>query len=424
MGRRSRDTQGTGGRSLSSKDQPDDLRPATRLVGAGRRAEWTGTPGEPGAVVNPPVWRASTHLYPDAAALHAGKPNADGHFYYGRRGAPTQWALADALTALEPGAAGTVLYPSGVAAIAGALLAVLRPGDVLLMTDNAYEPTRNMARGLLRDMGIETRWFDPQDPAAFASAACDRCKAVLLESPGSLTLEVQDVPALAALARERGIVVVLDNTWAGPLAFPALERGADIAVMSLTKHVGGHSDLMMGSAAAGERLYQKLRKTAQSLGQVVSPDDAALALRGLRTMGVRLERETATALALAQWLADRAEVAHVLCPMLPGSPGYELWQRDFTGGCGLFSLVFTGKDGAARDAFIDALGLFGIGYSWGGFESLVSPVDPASVRSATPWPLPGMAAGDRFGVRLSIGLEDPADLRADLERGLAAWNAA
>ncbi len=317
-----------------------------------------------------------------------------------------------------------MLYPSGVAAIAGALLAVLRPGDLLLMTDNAYEPTRNMARGLLKDFGIETRWFDPQDPAAFAAMACDRCKAVLLESPGSLTLEVQDVPALAAMARERGIAVVLDNTWAGPLAFPALERGADITVMSLTKHVGGHSDLMMGSAAAGERLYQKLRKTAQGLGQVVSPDDASLALRGLRTMGVRLERETASALALAQWLAARPEVAHVLCPMLPGSPGHELWQRDFTGGCGLFSLVFKGKDGAARDAFIDGLSLFGIGYSWGGFESLVSPVDPASVRSATPWPLPGMAGGDRFGVRLSIGLEDPADLIADLERGLAAWNAA
>lgn len=424
MGRRPRNTQGTGGSSLSSNEQPDDLRPATRIVGAGRRAEWTGTPGEPGAVVNPPVWRASTHLYPDSAALHAGKPNADGHFYYGRRGAPTQWALADALTALEPGAAGTLLYPSGVAAIAGALLAVLRPGDVLLMTDNAYEPTRTMARGLLKDFGIETRWFDPLDPAAFAAAACDRAKAVLLESPGSLTLEVQDVPALSAVARERGIVVVLDNTWAGPLGFPALERGADIAVMSLTKHVGGHSDLMMGSAAAGERLYQKLRRTAQGLGQVVSPDDAALALRGLRTMALRLEQEAASARALAEWLAARPEVARVLCPMLPGSPGHEIWRRDFTGGCGLFSLVFKGKDGAARDAFIDALQLFGIGYSWGGFESLVSPIDPAPLRSATSWPLPGMDKEDRFGVRLSIGLEHPADLIADIEQAMSAWREA
>lgn len=407
-----------------ANDFSEDLSPATRLVTSGRRAEWTGTPQEPGAVVNPPVWRASTHLYPDSAALKAGKPNEDGHFYYGRRGSPTQWALADALTALEPGAAGTVLYPSGVAAIAGALLSVLRPGDVLLMTDNAYEPSRTMGRGLLKDMGIETRWFDPLDPAAFEAAICERTHAVLLESPGSLTLEVQDVPDLAARAHARGLVVVLDNTWAGPLGFVALERGADITVMSLTKHAGGHSDVMMGSASAGADFYPRLRRTAQALGQVVSPDDASLVLRGLRTMSLRLERETASALALAQWLDSRAEVARVLCPMLPGSPGHDLWQRDFTGGCGLFSLVFRGKDDAARNAFIDALNLFGIGYSWGGFESLVTPIDPASLRSASPWPLPGMDSADRFGVRLSIGLEDPDDLRADLERGLAAWAAA
>ncbi|MFM5954705.1 MAG: cystathionine beta-lyase [Novosphingobium sp.] len=402
----------------------DGLSPATRLVTAGRKAEWTGTPAEPGAVVNPPVWRASTHLYPDSKALHAGKPNTDGHFYYGRRGAPTQWALADALTGLEPGAAGTVLYPSGVAALAGALLSVLRPGDVLLMTDNAYEPTRNMGRGLLADFGIETRWFDPLDPAAFEAAIDSRCKAVLLECPGSLTLEVCDVPALAAIARNKGLVVVLDNTWAGPLGFAALERGADISVMSLTKHVGGHSDLMLGSASAGSSHYARLRRTAQALGQVVSPDDASLALRGLRTMGIRLRQETSSALELARWLDTQASVARVLCPLLPGSPGHEIWARDFTGGCGLFSFVFKGKDGAARDAFIDALKLFGIGFSWGGFESLVTPIDPASLRSATAWPLPGMDGADRFGVRLSIGLEDPADLLADLQGGLAAWIAA
>ncbi len=407
-----------------AKDIPEDVTPATRLVTAGRRAEWTGTPAEPGAVVNPPIWRASTHLYPDSKSLHAGKPNADGHFYYGRRGSPTQWALADALTALEPGAAGTVLYPSGVAALAGALLAVLRPGDVLLMTDNAYEPTRNMGRGLLADFGIETRWFDPLNPASLSAAIDDRCKAVLLESPGSLTMEVCDVPALAAIAHAKGIAVVLDNTWAGPLGFPALERGADISVMSLTKHVGGHSDLMLGSAATGEKYYAKLRRTAQALGQVVSPDDSSLALRGLRTMGLRLQQETSTALELSTWLDSRPEVAKVLCPMLPGSPGHEIWNRDFSGGCGLFSFVFRGKNGAARDAFIDALTLFGIGYSWGGFESLITPLDPANLRTATQWPLPGMAPEDRFGVRLSIGLEGIADLKADLERALAAWAAA
>ncbi len=401
-----------------------NLKPATRLVTSGRKAEWTGTPGQPGAVVSVPVWRASTHLYPDTAALHAGKPNEDGHFYYGRRGAPTQWALADALTALEPGAAGTVLYPSGVAALAGALMAVLRPGDVLLMTDNAYEPTRNLGRGLLKDFGIETRWFDPLDPGAFAAAICPRTRAVLLESPGSLTMEVQDVPALCAAAKAHGLTVVLDNTWASPLGFAALAHGADISVMSLTKHVGGHSDVMLGSASAGAAHYAKLRRTAQQLGQVVSPDDAALAARGLRTMGLRLERETASALELARWLDARPEVARVLCPMLPGSPGHDLWARDFTGGCGLFSFVLKGKDAKARDALIDGLSLFGIGFSWGGFESLATPVDPANLRSATAWPLPGMASTDRFGVRLSIGLEDSADLIADLDRGLAAWSRA
>lgn len=390
---------------------PRDTRPDTKLVTAGRRPEWTG------AVVNPPVWRASTHLYPDMAAKEeGGKHNEDGRFFYGRRGAPTQWALAEALTELEPGAHGTVLYPSGVAAIAGALLAMLKPGDVLLVTDNAYEPSRLMATGLLDRMGIESRFFDPLDLEAFPAKFCDRTKAVLLESPGSLTMEVCDVPALAAIARENGVVSLLDNTWASPLGFPALERGCDIAIMSLTKHVGGHSDLMMGSATAGKRWHARLRQTAQALGQVVSPDDAALAARGLRTIGVRLERSTTTALALARWLEARPEVAHVLCPMLPGSPGYELWQRDFTGGCGLFSFVFQGRDAAARARFIDALTLFGIGYSWGGFESLVVPFDPAAIRSERSWPPAPWNSEDRLGVRLSIGLEDPADLIADLDR--------
>lgn len=395
----------------------------TRLVGAGRRAAWTGTAQHPGAVVNPPVYRASTHLYPDMAALRSAPANVDGNFYYGRRGAPTQWALAEALTTLEPGAEGTVLYPSGVAAIMGALLTVLRPGDVLLMTDNAYEPSRAMGRGLLKDFGVETRWFDSGDVAAFEAAICARTKAVLLESPGSLTMEVCDVPALAAAAKARGVAVVLDNTWASPLGFPAMERGADITVMSLTKHVGGHSDAMMGSASAGADWHRKLRLRAQGLGNVVSPDDAALMLRGLRTMGLRLAQETASALAIAEWLAGRPEVARVLCPMLPGSPGHDLWRRDFTGGCGLFSFVLKGGTSAARDALIDALRLFGIGFSWGGFESLATPIDPAPIRTASAWPLPGMDSADRFGVRLSIGLEDTADLIADLARALAVWSA-
>lgn len=401
---------------MSGSDKP--LRPATRVVEGGRRKEWTG------AVVNPPVWRASTHLYADSADLAKGRPNADGQFYYGRRGAPTQWALAEALTELEPGAAGTVLYPSGVAAIAGALLTVLKQGDVLLMTDNAYEPSRVMARTLLAPLGIETRFFDPLDVDGFAGQFDECTAAVLLESPGSLTMEMCDVPALAAIARNKGAVTLLDNTWASPLGFPALERGCDIAIMSLTKHVGGHSDLMMGSAAAGEALYGKLRAKAQAIGHVVSPDDAALALRGLRTLAVRLDRETSSSIEIAKFLSQNPVIAHILCPTSPGSSGHELWSRDFTGGCGLFSFVLRDRDEAARARFIDALELFGIGYSWGGYESLVIPFDPARARTATSWPPPGWDPADRLGVRLSIGLEDPADLIADLERGLAAMDAA
>jgi cystathionine beta-lyase len=396
----------------------DNLGPATRAVGAGRRREWTGP------AVNPPVWRASTHLYTDSADLAAGRANADGEFYYGRRGAPTQWALAEALTQQEPGAAGTILYPSGVAAIAGVLLAILRPGDELLVTDNAYEPTRTMANGLLKRMGVTARFFDPLDLDAFRSAFGEKTRAVMLESPGSLTMEVCDVPALAGIAREHGAVSVLDNTWASALGFTALAHGCDISVMSLTKHVGGHSDLMMGSASAGKLWHTRLRQTAQALGQVVSPDDAALALRGLRTMPLRLARSAASALAIARWLDERPEVARVLCPMLPGAPGHALWQRDFTGGCGLFSFVLASSDVAARARFIDALTLFGIGFSWGGFESLAIPVDPAPIRTASAWPPAELAETPGAAVRLSIGLEDPDDLIADLERAFLHHEAA
>ena len=388
--------------------------PATRIVEVGRRKEWTG------AVINPPVWRGSTHLYEDSADLAKGRPNADGHFYYGRRGSPTQWALAEALTELEPGAHGTVLYPSGVSAIAGALMGVLKTGDVCLMTDNAYEPSRSIANGLLADFGIETRFFDPLDLASFPDKFCERTKAVLLESPGSLTMEVCDIPALAAVAREHGAASMIDNTWASPLGFAALQHGCDLAIMSLTKHVGGHSDVMMGSVSATEAHYERIRIRSQQLGFVVSPDDAALALRGLRTMAVRLERSAASALELASWLRTRPEVAHVLCPMLPGAPGHDLWVRDFTGGCGLFSFVLKGGTASARARFIDALELFGIGYSWGGFESLAIPFDPARVRTESAWPPAGWNGDDRLGIRLSVGLEDVADLRHDLERAFAA----
>ena len=396
----------------------DTQAPATKLVTTGRGPAWP--------VVNPPVWRASTHLFANTAELaERHKSNQDGQFYYGRRGAPTQWALAEALTELEPGAFGTMLYPSGVAAIAATLLTVLRPGDVVLMTDSAYDPSRALGKGMLKEFGIETRFFPATDLAAFEAAICEKTRAVLLEAPGSLTMEVQDVPALTAICRARGIVSIIDNTWAGPLGFQPLRHGVDISVMSLTKHVGGHSDAMMGSAAAGEEWYGKLRKRAQNLGQAVSPDDAALMLRGLRTLGIRLERETSSALEVARWAQSRPEVAAVLYPCLPGSPGHEIWRRDFTGGCGLFTIVLknapqTADGAAARNRFIDALTLFGIGYSFGGFESLVIPVDPAPLRAVTPWPPAGLGPTDRHGVRLAIGLEDPADLIADLERAFGA----
>jgi cysteine-S-conjugate beta-lyase len=404
---------------LSDTSKLANVRTGTRIVGAGRRKEWTGP------VVNPPVWRASTHLYESTAALAEGpRRNEDGRFFYGRRGAPTQWALSDALTQLEPGSAGTVLYPSGVAAISGVLLTVLKPGDVLLISDNAYDPSRAMGKGLLSDFGIEPRFFDPLDLAAYEEAFCDRTAAVLLEAPGSLSMEMCDVPAMARIAREKGAISVLDNTWAGPLGFPALEKGIDITLMALTKHVGGHSDVMMGSASAGPELYARMRQRAQQLGTVVSPDDAALALRGLRTLNLRLKQETDSALSIAEWLSQREEVAQVLCPMLPGAPGHEMWKRDFSGGCGLFSFVFKGGTPADRNRFVDSLELFGIGFSWGGFESLALPIEPSAYRSCMAWPPKPGETEDRFGVRLSIGLEDPADLIADIEQAMAAWHAA
>ena len=399
---------------MSGKDDKPH-KPATKLVEAGRRPEWTG------AVVNPPVWRASTHIYEREAERKAAlKNNHDGQFYYGRRGAPTQWALAEALTEIEPGAYGTILYPSGVAAITGALLSVLRHGDLVLISDNSYEPTRNIARGLLKRLGIAHKFFDPCDIDAYRALFADNPRAVWLESPGSLTMEVCDVPQLAAIAREHDTVSLLDNTWASPLGFAALEHGCDISVMSLSKHVGGHSDLMMGSAAAGETWYRRLRQTSQQLGQVVSPDDAALALRGLRTLGVRLEQSSISALEIARWLQGRPEVSHVMCPMLPSDQSHEIWSRDFDGGCGLFSFILKDASDDAPARLVDNLELFGIGYSWGGFESLALPFDPKPIRDCIKWP-PEFADGDNLqGVRLSIGLEDPIDLIADLERSLAA----
>lgn len=399
-------------------DKDDDAprasqHPVTRLATGGRRAEWTTAPETRGRVVNPPVWRASTHLYDDVAVLkNALGTNEDGDFYYGRRGGPTQWALSDALDALEPGAEGTMLFPSGVAAIHSALLSVLSPGDVLLMTDNAYGPSRAFADGFLKKWGVETRYFEPTIGEGISELFCERTSAVLLESPGSLTFEVQDVPAICHAAKEHGIVTLLDNTWATPLYFPALENGIDITILAGTKYIVGHSDVMLGTVTAAKGHYAAIRKTAQTLGQVVSPDDAWLALRGLRTLDVRLRQHEASALEIANWLAARDDVIRVLHPALDGCPGHALWKRDFKGSTGLFSVELD-TDEAGRARFVDALRLFGIGYSWGGFESLALPVDPASLRTAVEWRERGKL------VRLHIGLEKTEDLIDDLAAGLA-----
>ncbi|WP_375381932.1 cystathionine beta-lyase [uncultured Sphingomonas sp.] len=386
---------------------------STRVVEAGRRPEWTQ------GIVNTPVWRASTILYDSVADLRAaGAANTHHRLFYGRRGTPTQWSLADALTELEPGAEGTFLYPSGVAAIAAALLAVLSPGDELLLVDNAYDPTRNLAEGLLRRMGITTRYFDPLIGAGIAELIGPATKAIFLESPGSLTFEVGDVPAICAVAKARGIVTLLDNTWATPLLFPAIAAGVDYAILACTKYVVGHSDVMLGSVTAAPGRFARLRDASFQLGQHVAPDDAWLASRGLRTMAVRLRQHGTSALRIARWLAERPEVGEVLHPALPGCPGHETFLRDFTGASGLFAFALRDGDEASRAAFIDGLKHFGIGYSWGGFESLALPIDPERYRTVAKRRYAGPL------VRLQIGLEDADDLIADLEAGLARFRTA
>jgi len=381
--------------------------PETRLVEAGRRAEWTL------GIVNPAVWRASTVLFESVAEMQAANPPEDGTLHYGRNGTPTSWALQEALTELEPGAATTRLYPSGAAAVAGALLAVLEAGDELLMVDSVYGPTRALCEGLLKRFGVTTTYYDPMIGAGIADLIGERTRAVFMESPGTHTFEVQDVPAICAAAKARGLVTLIDNTWATPLFFRAIAAGVDLSIVACTKYIGGHADLMLGSVTASEAAAERLIRAHRLIGQAAGPDDCWLALRGLRTLDVRLKRHQENGLAVARWLERQPQVARVLHPALPSCPGHEYWARDFTGASGLFSFALDG--GAAADAarLIDSLELFGIGYSWGGFESLALPADP--VRTATGLALEGPL------VRLHIGLENPDDLIADLAQALAAY---
>jgi cystathionine beta-lyase len=375
---------------------------STRLVEGGRRKDWRGR------LVNVPVERASTILFDSVEQLRASKPGL-GEYRYGLQGTPTHWALAEALTQLEPGAAGTALYPSGLAAITAPLLALLSPADELLVPDNVYGPTRKFCDTVLKRLGIAARYYDPLVGGAIAELIGEQTKAILLESPGSLTMEVQDVPAICAVARERGIVTLLDNTWATPLLFPAIAAGVDVTILAATKYVGGHADVMLGAATATADYYDRVQTATWDLGFAVSPDDAWLGSRGLRTMEVRLRQHEKSALKVAHWLKGRPEVGRVLHPALPDCPGHEYWQRDFKGSSGLFSFELKGAAAVRRDAFVDSLELFGIGFSWGGFESLALPVDPH--RTVTEPPAQNL-------VRLHIGLEDPDDLIADLAAAL------
>jgi cystathionine beta-lyase len=408
-------------------ERPDDVdravtwRPATMLVKVGREL------GESMGVVNPPVVRGSTVLHASLEDLREKQrlraAGADRPVTYGLHGTATHHALFDALNALE-GAHASWVVPSGMTACAMSILAFVQHGDHVLIPDSAYWPTRHFGTDVLPRYGVSATFYDPRlgQPGGDASGRTGRAaveallqantRVLFMESPGSHTFEMQDVPLLAAVARERGVTTVIDNTWATPLYFQPLRHGVDVVVHAATKYIGGHSDLLLGTLSSNERSWQALRPTLLAYGLIASADDCAAALRGLRTLATRLARHRASADRVVAWLGARPEVERVLYPAHPGDPGHAIWKRDFTGACSLFGVVL--KPGFAPqtfDAFIDGLDLFGLGASWGGYESLV--MVPRIERSVRPFEYDGRA------FRLSIGLEDPDDLIADLERGFA-----
>ena len=381
-------------------------RMATLVTHAGR------APFDHFGFVNPPIYRGSTVLFKSVADLET----LNQSYTYGTKGTPTTRALEKAWTEIS-GAQDTVLVPSGLAAIALALLTATRAGGHLLVADSAYEPTRMFCNGFLKRFGVATDYYDPQIGAGIAALMRPETTAVLVESPGSQSMEIQDVPAIAAAAHEKGACVILDNTWATPLLFPPHERGADLAIEAGTKYLSGHSDLLLGLVSANGLWAKRLRATFNAFAMGAGPDDAALALRGLRTMALRLREQEKAALDIAHWFAARPEVARVLHPALPNCPGHDIWKRDFSGASGVFSIILKPVSKQAVDAFVDGLEHFGIGFSWGGFESLVLPFDCASYRTATRWAPEGPA------LRFSIGLEDIEDLKEDLEAGFARLKA-
>lgn len=387
------------------------MKDATEIVHIGRR------PTEQKGAVNTPVYRASTILSESVAAYRAKGAERDPRAVtYGRHGVPTTQALEEALAMLENGARAR-LCPSGLAAISAPLLSFLSAGDHLLMSDSCYGPTRRFCNGMLRRLGVETTFYDPLIGSGVRDLIRQNTRVVFLESPGSWTFEVQDVAAIAAVANDAGVWTMIDNTWATPLYFKPLDHGVDVSIHAATKYISGHADVMMGAVIANKAAEPKLSRGFLEIGASASPDDAYLALRGLRTLGVRLERHWATGLKLAEWLFAQPEVLDVVHPALPWDQGHKLWKRDFKGASGLFSFVLRPEfaDQQALSTLLDPLELFGLGDSWGGFESLLVPGDPGRNRTATHWPLPGRPAGQVL--RLSAGLEDPDDLIEDLRAG-------
>lgn len=392
---------------MSNRALQDD----TLLTHAGNR------PRENHGVVNPPVYRASTILFPTVEAFDAAYRDRFSRPTYGRYGTPTTFALEEAVSALEGGGR-VVTLPSGLAAISATLMALLKSGDHLLMVDTVYGPVRTLCDRMLAGFGIETTYYDPLLGERIAAQIRPNTRVVYTESPGSLTFEVQDIAAIAAAARAAGALTVLDNTWATPLGFKAFRHGVDIVVHAATKYISGHSDVMLGLVCCGDDHYATIKTAAHAVGYVASPDDCYLALRGLRTLSVRLARHQQTALRLIEWLARQPEVERILYPALPDDPGYALWRRDFAAASGLFGVVLRPCPAAAVAALLDERRLFGIGASWGGYESLMILARPERSRTVKPW----TAAGPLL--RIHAGLEDPLDLIADLEAGFDALRAA
>ena len=378
----------------------------TRLSHAGR------IPDEQFGFVNTPIYRGSTVLYPSVDAIN----KRDQRYTYGTKGTPTSDALNTAWAEIS-GAAGSVAVPSGLAAVALALLATTKAGDHVLITDSVYRPTRLFAEDFLLRFGVTVSYFDPMIGSGIASLFKDNTSTVFTESPGSQSFEVQDVPAIAAEAHKRGISVIMDNTWATPLFFPPHEMGVDIAVEAGTKYLGGHSDLLLGMVTANESHWKRLRETYDLFAMCAGPEDMFLALRGLRTMHLRLKHAEQQGLAMAHWLKDRPEVDKVLHPAFADCPGHETWKKYFKGSSGLFSIILNPYSDKAVAAMLDGLELFGMGYSWGGFESLVVPFDCKTYRTATQWNPGGPA------LRLQIGLEDVEDLKQELDAGFARLRA-